>query len=140
MKLSIAVASRNALPSAFVVFRGFEESIIRAAELGYDGVELALKNANEIDRQLLQSLLHKTGLQVSCISTGQVYSETGFMFTDPNVQNRDEVKRIFKELIDLAADFGQLVNIGRIRGQLGNYETATVAENLFIETVYELCT
>ena len=140
MKLSIAIASKNALPSAFVVFRGFEESIINAATLGYDGVELALKNANEINRQSLQSLLHKTGLQVSCISTGQVYAETGFMFTDPNVQNRNEVKRIFKELIDLAADFGQLVNIGRVRGQLGNHEMAAVSENLFLETVFELCT
>ena len=37
MKLSVAVADSGALPSAFVVFRGFEQSARAAAELGYDG-------------------------------------------------------------------------------------------------------
>ena len=137
-KLSIAIASENALPSAFVVFRGFEDSIVKAATLGYDGVELALKNAREIDKNLLRLLLDKTGLQVSCISTGQVYAENGFMFTNSEIHKRNEVKKIFKEFIDLAADFGRLVNIGRVRGQIGN-QCAVDAEKLFIEMVYELC-
>jgi len=77
MKLSIAIASENALPSAFVVFRGFEKSIRDAAALGYDGVELALKNADEVNPQVIKSLLNETGLQVSCISTGQVFAESG---------------------------------------------------------------
>ncbi len=50
MKLAVAVASKNALASAFVVWRGFEESIRKAADFGYHGVELALKTADEIDR------------------------------------------------------------------------------------------
>jgi sugar phosphate isomerase/epimerase len=139
MKLSIAIASQNAIPSAFVVFRGFEDSMIKAATLGYDGVELALKNPGEIDRQSLQSLLDKTGLQVSCISTGQVYAETGYMLTDPDIQKRNEVKRIFKEFINLAADFGRFVNIGRIRGQIGDNGMRSDIENRFMETIHELC-
>ena len=138
MKLSIAIASEHALPSAFVVFRGFEDSITKAAALGYDGIELALKNAEEIDRQLLQKLLEETGLQVSCISTGQVYAETGLMFTDADADKRKAVKNIFRELIDLAADFGRLVNIGRVRGHIGNGDKE-VSENLFLETALELC-
>ena len=138
MKLSIAIASENALPSAFVVFRGFENSILKAAALGYDGIELALKNVAEIDRLMLQSLLDKTGLQVSCISTGQVYSETGLMFTNADIEKRIAVKQIFKEFIDLATDFGRLVNIGRIRGHTGN-GNKELCEYLFIETIVELC-
>lgn len=138
MKLSIAIASAQALPSAFVVFRGFEDSILKAAELGYDGVELALKNAGEIDRQALQSLLDRTGLQVSCISTGQVYAETGLMFTDADPRKRERVRQIFREMIDLASDFGQLVNIGRVRGQIED-DGAEASERRFIETVRELC-
>lgn len=138
MKLSITIASENALPDAFVVFRGFEKSILKAVTLGYDGVELALKNAKEVDRSTLQSLLRKAGLEVSCISTGQVYSETGLMFTDPESGKREKVKEIFMDLIDLASDFGQLVNIGRIRGRIGN-DGVEAAENRFFELIYELC-
>ena len=37
MKLSVAVAGENALPSAFVVFRGIEKSIRKAGGLGFHG-------------------------------------------------------------------------------------------------------
>ena len=138
MKLSIAIASANALPNAFVVFRGFEQSIRDAAKLGYDGVELALKNAAEIHPEKLKSLLDETGLQVSCISTGQVYGESGLMFTDENILKRNKVKKIFKELIDLAADFCPMVNIGRIRGQIENGGMEASRER-FMEMITELC-
>ncbi|GAB1482245.1 hypothetical protein MASR2M78_10600 [Treponema sp.] len=67
MKLSLAIAGENALPSAFVVFRGFADSMRKAAALGYDGVELALKQHDEIDRVELSSLLRKHQLEISCI-------------------------------------------------------------------------
>ena len=57
IKLSVAIAGKHALPSAFVVFRGFEESIEKSADMGYDGVELALKSADEINRSQLSKIL-----------------------------------------------------------------------------------
>ena len=46
MKLGIAIAPADAPPSTFVVFRDdLKRSIERAADLGYDGVELALRDA-----------------------------------------------------------------------------------------------
>ena len=74
MKLSVAVAGKDAPPSAFVVWRGFEESIAKASDLGYHGVELALKTSDEIDPDHLNTWLSKHDLEVSCISTGQVNS------------------------------------------------------------------
>lgn len=138
MKLSIAIADTNALPSAFVVYRGFNECIPKAAKLGFHGVELALKRADEINVPHLQTLLDENQLEVSCISTGQVYADEGLMFTETDTVKRQRVTGIFKELIDLASDFGQLVNIGRVRGQIGNL-AKTEAEILFLEIARELC-
>ncbi|WP_428664312.1 TIM barrel protein [Runella sp.] len=138
MKLSIAIADTHALPSAFVVFRGFNECIPKAARLGFNGVELALKRADEINIQQLQTLLDENQLEVSCISTGQVYADEGLMFTDADAGKREQVKVIFRELIDLAENFGQLVNIGRVRGQIGN-RSKDEAEKLFIAVAQELC-
>ena len=57
MKLAVAIAGENALPSAFVVWRGFEESIRKAAEYGYHGVELALKTAEDVNPDQLSKWL-----------------------------------------------------------------------------------
>ncbi|UCD29158.1 MAG: sugar phosphate isomerase/epimerase [Planctomycetota bacterium] len=138
MKLSVAIADTHALPSAFVVFRGFEESIPKTAQLGFDGVELALKRADEVKRDRLSSLLTETGLEVSCISTGQVYADLGLMFTDSNPQKRQQVRDVFQNIIDLAADFGKLVNVGRVRGQIGTTPRQE-AEARFIEMARQLC-
>lgn len=139
MKLSIAIADTHALPSAFVVFRGFEECIPKAARLGYNGVELALKRAGEINPNRLQQLLQDHQLEVSCISTGQVYADGGLMLTHEDTKKRETVKSIFRELIDVAATFGKIVNIGRVRGPIGDRKKAIV-EQLFIEVARELCT
>lgn len=120
IKLSIAIASLNALPSAFVVWRGFEESAIKASHMGFDGIELALKDTNEISPEELHKLLRKNNLVVSCISTGQIYADTGLMFTEPDDHKRKLLSIRFQNIIDLAADFGKMVNIGRVRGQLGS--------------------
>lgn len=140
MKLSIAIAiaDTHALPSAFVVYRGFQACIPKAPQLGFNGVELALKRADEINAGQLQTLLAQNQMEVSCISTGQVYADQGLMFTEANAAKRAQVKLVFKELIDLAADFGQLVNIGRVRGRIGE-RPRNEAEQLFIDLAQELC-
>ena len=138
LKLSIAIAEKDALSSAFVVFRGFEKHIPVAAELGYGGVELALKNASEIKINNLDRLLKNSGLTVSCISTGQVFAETGYMFTDSDNNSRNTLRTIYKDFIDLASNYGKFVNIGRVRGKIGD-DGKKNCEYRFIDLARELC-
>ena len=138
MKLSVAIADTNALPTAFVVFRGIETSIKKAASMGYQGIELALKCADEVDRDKLAKWLAESNMEVSCISTGQVFADLGLMFTDPDPKQREKVRNVFKEIIDLAEEFGQLVNVGRVRGRIGSAPKQQ-AEQLFIDMARELC-
>ena len=138
MKLSVAIADTSAMPNAFVVFRGFEESIRTAASLGYDGVELALKHPAEVNREQLKSWLAETGMVVSCISTGQVYAGLGLSFTEEDRQKREQVREVFCQLIDLAVEFGKIVNIGRVRGSIGLTLRAE-AEARFVEMAREVC-
>jgi sugar phosphate isomerase/epimerase len=138
MKLSIAIADTHALPSAFVVYRGFEKCIPKAAKLGFHGVELALKRAGEINAGRLKELLEDHQLEVSCISTGQIYGDGGLTLTNEKASIRKQVKSIFKELIDLAGEIGQTVNIGRVRGNIGLRDKLEI-EDLFVEVAEELC-
>lgn len=137
MKLSVAIAGEEAMSNAFVVFRGLNESIRKASELGYNGVELALKRPDEISKNELKSLLKINNMEVSAISSGQVWAARGLCFTEEDRNKRFELKQTFRDFIDLASDFGQLVNIGRTRGSI-EYKNPKLAEDLFLDAACEL--
>lgn len=139
MKLSVAVAGKEAPPSAFVVWRGFEDSISKAAGYGYHGIELALKTAEDIDPDRLSSWLAKHNMEVSCISTGQVFATLGLYFTHPDASMRRKVIELFTGLVSLAGDFGQMVNVGRTRGFVAEGQSREEAEQLFIDTSRQIC-
>lgn len=139
MRLSVAVAGPNAPADAFVVWRGFEESIRKAADLGYHGVELALKEAEEVNPDQLDALLSQRDLEVSCISTGQVYAVLGLYLTHPDPAARDRVLKVFSGLVDLAADHGGLINVGRARGFYQDGQQPMETERLFLDMARRIC-
>ncbi len=138
MNYAVAIAPENALPSAFVVFRGFRQNIPLAAELGYKGVELALRSANDIDPGELDALLADNGMEVCGISTGQVYAEYGFSLTDPNPLRTEKLMQIFYGLIDLASSYGQKINLGRVRGYLDENDRKE-SLRVFSESLQKVC-
>ena len=139
LRLAVAIADHRAAPSAFVVWRGFADSMRKAADAGYHGVELALRTADEIDADALRALLDAHGLQVSCISTGQVYAALGLAFTHPDAAVRSKVVDVFRGLIELAGTFGGMINVGRVRGQIAEGHSPADAEHLFVETTRRIC-
>jgi len=135
LKLSVAVAKKDALPSAFVVWRGFDETFHKAAEYGFDGVELALHRADDIETAKLDNLLEKNGLCVSAISTGQVYADGGLCLTHEDAEIRKKTLNILCDLVELAGEYGQIVNLGRVRGSIFSEKS----QGYFLENVQLLC-
>ena len=139
MKLGIAIASKEALPSAFVVFRDdIELSIKKAYSLGYDGVELALLDSSQIDVNQVDELCKKYGLEIPMISSGQIYAQGNLCFSSPEKHIREEAKTRIKELIDLAEHFKSMVNIGRVRGPIEASEPYENSERRFLDSLDEV--
>jgi sugar phosphate isomerase/epimerase len=136
--IAVAVATEDAMPDAFVVWRGIEESIEKAARFGYDGIELALKTADQVDPGRILGLLDRNGLECPVISTGQVFAGLGLFFTTRDPDKREEVIRVFREMIDLAEKFDAMVNIGRVRGYVEEGEPVEDAEERFIRVAREV--
>ncbi|MBC8609773.1 sugar phosphate isomerase/epimerase [Massilimaliae timonensis] len=136
MHLSIAVASKQAGDSAFVVWRGFEQAIQKAVEYGFDGVELALKSADEFKDEGLKEILRRYPVPVSCISTGQVFAASKLWFTHPQSEIREQTVRVFQSLIEIASEHGGIVNIGRARGFVGPGQTREEVEALFLQGLH----
>ncbi|MGD0521460.1 MAG: sugar phosphate isomerase/epimerase family protein [Terracidiphilus sp.] len=137
MKIGLAVSTADALPSAFVAFRDDLGSCIdRCAELGYDGVELALRHRSQVDVLRIKQRLAATGLQVPCISTGQVFAADHLYFTHPDALVRDRAVERIIDMIRLAAEFGAKVNTGRVRGVIQAGESPKLARQRYIDCMH----
>jgi sugar phosphate isomerase/epimerase len=139
VKTSIAIADISAAPEAFVVWRGFEESIKKAAALGYDGVELALKGADEIQPQWLSKYLKTYNLQVSAITTGRIFAEENLYMTTKDEEKKTRLLEEFFKLIKALSPFTDKINIGRCRGQIEPWDTRGETERRFVNTMGMIC-
>lgn len=138
MKLSIAAGGDKALQSAFVVLRGLENSIQKASKFGYEGIELSLIDPREIEKSTLLALLRKYGIEVSAVSTSQVFLEQNVSLLDEDADIRKRLEEIFKGFTDIAADFGRRISIGRIRGNTAG-RPLSLCDDLFLDMVGRIC-
>ena len=96
----------------------FEEKAAKAAQLGYDGIELMVRDPAWLDWPAVKSTLTAAGLEVPQIVTGELYGTDGLcLVTADEDLYRRAVERT-RTVIDLAAYLGAMVNVGRLRGQL----------------------
>ena len=62
--------------------------------LGYDGVELAIRDPKLVDLDLLERLVGRYKLSVPAIGTGQAWGEERLSLTDPSKVDGTAIERI----------------------------------------------
>ncbi len=102
-----------------ILFRGEpQQAFDLAAELGYDGVELHLRRAEDVDRAGLLKLMADTGLSVPTLGTGMAAGQDGLTFAQHDPEIRTQAVARIKDQIRLAASIGSAVTIGLIWGRV----------------------
>jgi sugar phosphate isomerase/epimerase len=100
-----------------VAFKGdFKANVRKIAALGYDGVELAIRDPSLIDADALLDVVGAHGLGVPAIGTGQAWGEEGLSFTDPEESVREAAIQRTCDHIPFAARAGAVIIIGLLRG------------------------
>jgi sugar phosphate isomerase/epimerase len=117
MKLGIVLSSQPSSFSALPFTEGIAENVAKIKALGYDGVELAVRNPDQLDLDMLTSLLERHKIAVPAIATGQVYIEEGLSFVDPDPDIRRKAIDRIKSHVRLAKILDAMVIIGLIRGK-----------------------
>jgi sugar phosphate isomerase/epimerase len=116
MKLSVVLSTQPAQFQA-ATFKGeLEKNLQRIAILGYDGVELAIRDPKLVNLDNLEQLTCSSKLSVPAIGTGQAWGEEGLSFTDPDPSVRQAAIARIKSHIPGAVRFGAVIIIGLIRG------------------------
>jgi len=118
MKLSIVLSTQPAQFQAATFKGDLATNLARIAALGYDGVELAIRDPKLVSFDELERLVRQHNLIVPAIGTGQAWGEEGLSFTDadPTVR-RAAIERV-KSHVPGAARFNAIIIIGLLRGTL----------------------
>jgi 5-keto-L-gluconate epimerase len=139
MKYSLCLSTNPARFDA-VPFKGdLAKNVKTIADLGFDGVELAIRDPNLLDKKALLSILRDSGLAVPAIGTGQAWSEERLSFSDPDPTVRKRaVARVISHL-EFAHDTKATVIIGLLRGVSRHDVTAADASEWMFEAFSRCC-
>ena len=116
MNLSVVLSTQPTKFQAATLAGELRSNFATLRGLGYQGVELAIRDPQAIDLAYLSDTANEFSLQVPAIGTGQAWGEEGLSFTDPDPKIRAKaIGRIISH-IPIAAHFNAVIIIGLIRG------------------------
>jgi sugar phosphate isomerase/epimerase len=96
------------------------EQLAKAADMGYDGVELITTDPAGIDREALQLLLSRHRLRVSAIASGGMAFAAKLTLLHPDPATANTARERLGQMIDLSSDIGApVVTVGSFRGRAG---------------------
>lgn len=116
MKISFVISTQPTQFQAVTYSSDFEANAVRLATLGYDGIELAVRDPATLDVAAIKRVLDKYRLLVPAIGTGQAWGEEHLSFTDPDASVRERAINRIKSHIPLAREFKATIILGLIRG------------------------
>lgn len=139
MKISTCLSTNPAVFDA-VPFKGnLEENVKDIAAMGFDGIELAVRDPRIIDQEGVIDTIKAAGLEIPAIGTGQAWGEEGLSFTDPDAGIRKKaVERIISHL-EFARKAEAVVIIGLVRGTVQPGVSEEDALRWMFEAFSECC-
>lgn len=125
MRLSLVVSLEDTTFDAVAVRGGWEDAVANVAALGFDGVELAVRDAAALDPGRVEALVRGVGLEVPALGTGQAYLRDGLSLSDPEPAVRRAAAARVSGHVRLASRLGSLVIVGLVRGRVEGGREAT---------------
>ncbi len=107
----------------------------RAAELGFDSVEIFAADAETFPRAQVQELLATHGLGLAAVGTGAGWVKHGLSLVDPDAEKRARAQSFIGGIIDVAGECGAPAIIGSMQGRSSPAVPRELALDLLAEAL-----
>jgi sugar phosphate isomerase/epimerase len=139
LRLAIAASTHPAQFEAIAYKGELEATIAEIAALGFDGVELAIRDPALVDADGLTAMIARQGLAVPAIGTGQAYAAEGLCLTSARADvRRAAVARLVSHL-PLAARFDAVIIVGLIGTSTLDGQSVEQATDHLVAGLHEVC-
>jgi sugar phosphate isomerase/epimerase len=101
----------------FVFWDGLADGFARAAELGFDAVEIFPASAEELDAREVKRLCQRHHLRIAALGTGAGWVKHKLRLTDPDATVRRRALDFVGALVDFAGSFGAPAILGSMQGR-----------------------
>ncbi len=139
MKFGVVIACPDVAFGPLALLSGtFPEKAAKARALGYDGVELMVRDPSQLDIATIRSVLQNNHLEVAQVVTGELFGTDGFSLLHASSEIAEAARKRIASVIDFAAHFGAQVNIGRFRGRLDAFPSREEGYMAALERIGEV--
>jgi 5-keto-L-gluconate epimerase len=144
MKLCYVATTPDVTATGATAYSGPLEPFFRKLHaLGYQGVELMVRNPREVDLPYIRKILSENSLEVALVNTGRVFLDDGYSLMLPPGERREEARQRILALIDFAAavarpapvPFGPQINAGLLRGRVAPGQNPAEAHAWVVENL-----
>jgi sugar phosphate isomerase/epimerase len=101
----------------FVFSAGLDDAAARAAELGFDALEIFPPSASALDVTQISKLLERQKLRVAAVGTGAGWVVRKLTLTSSDSGVRREAREFVRSIIQVAARWGAPAIIGSMQGR-----------------------
>jgi len=102
----------------WIYWEDLEEGLRKAAELGFDAVELFTASADAVDADFLSQLVQKYEMPIGAVGTGAGKVLNGWNLIDPDESIRARAVEFIGHMIDFGARFKAPAIIGSMQGNV----------------------
>jgi sugar phosphate isomerase/epimerase len=116
MKLAYMMTTPEANPMPLCWHGDAAHIMRRIGEIGYDGIELQVRDPDAFDHAALAKQAADAGLAITAVSTGSIGTSDNLYLTATEPETRRRAIDRFKSVLRLGAEYGVDASIGRFRG------------------------
>jgi sugar phosphate isomerase/epimerase len=144
MKLSFVVTTPDvSAPDATAYSGPLDPFFQKLRQFGYQGVELMMRNPEEVNLSEISTLLAKSHLEVALVNTGRVMLDDGLSLMMPPGEQREEARQRICDVIDFAVriaepsplPFGPQINAGLLRGRVAPGQDRAEARSWVVDNL-----